>query len=141
MRNTKPVEPVNRDAEKKETEKLETEKREADRKEAAQREIQNLITRYKQSYEKSDIQGLKSLVKLSDDQARGLSEFFKIAEDIKASVDIQNMEINGNNARVKLQIKLSYFNKSNSQTEESNFPAESWVLSDGDGKWEVVSRK
>ena len=140
LRNTKAPDTENREAEKREAEKKEAERRETEKREAALRDINGIIAKYKDSFERADVQTLKSLLKFNDDETRNWSEFFKNADDIKANIETRSVDINGNNANVKLQVRLSFTNKTKGETQKSDFP-QNWVLEGANGKWEVVSRK
>ena len=110
--------------------------------ETAEVQIQNLLNRYKDSLDNSDLQGLKTLLNkhFKEEDEKSWSKFFKEVKDIKATVVGEDYRINNNNAEVDLAVSINFSNYKGVKQNSLLFN-ELWVLEKQDGNWIVMSRE
>jgi len=110
--------------------------------EEAQRQIQNLITRYRNILNKGQLNDLSMVFgdNLSEEIKKTWSGFFEKAGNVHAIVLKEDLHIKGNRAKVILSVLLEY---SNIDDKEQNRHGcvESWTLQGRDDIWFVISRE
>ncbi len=110
--------------------------------ETAEVQLQNLLNRYKDSLNNSDLQGLKTLLNkhFKEEDEKAWSKFFKEVKDIKATVVGEDYRINNNNAEVVVAVSIDFSNYKGVKQNSLLF-SELWALENQDGNWVVMSRK
>ena len=108
-------------------------------KDVAQNHIDGIVQNYKNALESRDIHALKNLLNFSKREERTWKEFFENTINLSCKVGGKNIEIKGTEAKVELQILLTYMNKRGRKWQNRNFPVR-WTLSEKEGRWIIVSR-
>jgi hypothetical protein len=115
--------------------------KQADLQAKAQAEIQTLISRLKTSIELSDLKELRAVYgrNFMESDEKAWSGFFKLAKNIRVSIESKGVDINGGKAQVDLDIHINYRNNKNEEVPPTNIP-ERWVLEQNNGVWAISQR-
>ena len=103
--------------------------------------ILRLISKYKKILENGDIDALKALLSLTEQEESSWEIFFNNTLHKKAIIENRGLQFSSSNdARADLFVRLSYYNKSNNRRENRPFPI-TLILETVNDKWEIISQK
>jgi tetratricopeptide (TPR) repeat protein len=125
---------------KKESEKKDPAVREKEERETAQREIRRLLEDFRVSMEQGNLKNLTTLLNLAPEKQKEWSLFFGASEDRKVTMEIVELDVTQDNARVNFRVKMSFFNQA-ANTTQSTENMRQWSLQGDHGVWKIVTQK
>ncbi|CAM2069484.1 Protein kinase [Sulfidibacter corallicola] len=99
--------------------------------------IDRFIDTYRDLFVSRDVGALVKHMNFSKQERDNWSAFFQSAEKIELEILDRKVDLNGNEADVKLQLRLIYFNKSSRKQERREFPF-NYTLKKNNDQWRRV---
>ena len=103
---------------------------------AAEQAARTVAARLKQALEQENANGMRQVHAYYD--VGVWDAFFRIAENVRASVEIKSLEMQGNSAIVDVGTRIQFRNTSK-RAEESTDVDHVWTLEQRGGTWVLVS--
>ena len=122
-------------------EKNETASVVAEKAEAAKRNILRMVDSYKNFIEKGDLQGLATLLNLTNADRENWSKFFEYSDQRSITIGVVEPDLNRDDPLVTFNEKMSFYNTSTRQTVSAPEQKRTWALQGDHGTWKVISNK
>jgi serine/threonine protein kinase len=120
-------------------EKNETASVVAEKAEAAKRDILHMVDSYKNFIEKGDLQGLATLLNLTNADRENWSKFFEYSDQRSITIAGIEPDLDRDDPLVTFKEKLSFYNTSTRQTVSPPEEKRTWALKGDHGAWKVIS--